>query len=396
MSTLNNYDKNFIVPQPDLTKEWNPIGTGEFRLYNMTVTSVTYLDGTDSKSDPIVGRPMLNANTFTPGKLVDLDVDVQLFKGEIWGQQIGLNWAKPNEPQHNSFVGHLSPTNLGHDVWRRAICSPDTTTHNYSSVAKSLLKNVTWAEDIDSRLLQELKNRTEYTEDGSSAYLSIRLLLYFMVRDYSPTNYTFGRIHGTIGPAFLDEPIQFTGQRKLNFEEVKQPAPVFFPKIPQCKGQNVTAWIYNVPFRRIQVGPKAETIKVSADFGNAVAMDQYQDPLDLGDLILGIKTNSNCVEKLGDLKYKDPNWLEESAGIQEFPVTESQLDILGNSPVVILSVMHDHDAQFSAGTGRQEIRAKDEVSMSFCIGESGKFWTACSKLLEVFIFLWLQSCQLIP
>ena len=355
MSTLNNDPKNFKVGV-SLSQAWNPTGTGEFRLYNMTVTSVTYLDGTDSKSDPIVGLPMLNSDTSTPGKLVDLDVDAQS-KCEIWGQHIGLNWAKPGKSQHNSFIGQLRPTILDHDMWNRAICT------NFSSVAKSTLTDVKWADgqDIDSRLLQELKGVSE------PGYLSIRLLVFFMAPDDDlPVNFIFGRIRGTIGPAFLDEPIQFTGQRKLHFEEVVQPAPNFFPNIPQCQGKNVTAWIYNAPFKIIQVG---DTIKVSADFGNAVALDQYQDPLDLGDLILGIKTNSNCVEKLGDLNYQDPNWLEESAGIQEFPpgpltsLSEHQLEIFNNNPNVVLRVIHDHGNEFSTDPSHQEMQAKEEVSM---------------------------------
>ena len=276
MSTVNNYRSNF-VPGANLTLEWNPDGTGEFRFYNMRVTSVTYRDGSSSDVDPIVGLPLMNSDVFTAGKLVDLDVDVQLEKGEIWGQYVGLNWAKPQAKQHNSFMGYMQPTNLAHDVWRRAICVPKSTeqniNHNMSSVAKSILRNVTWAEDIDSQLLQELKDETQ------AGYLSIRMVVYFMVRDFNPNNFTFGDVHGTIGPAFLDEPTQFTGHRKLHYEEVNQPPASFFKNIKQCQGQDVKAWIYNVPFRLIQVLTPGrlleESVKLTADFGNAVTMDMY-------------------------------------------------------------------------------------------------------------------------
>ena len=74
-------------------------------------------------TDPIVGLPIFNSDILTSGKLVDLDVDDQLIKGEIWGMYTGLNWSKPNDVQHNAFQGYLQPANIAQDVWQRAICN---------------------------------------------------------------------------------------------------------------------------------------------------------------------------------------------------------------------------------------------------------------------------------
>ena len=312
------------------------------------MTSVTYLNGTNTKSDPIVGLPMLNSDTFTSGKLVDLDVDVR-HKSEIWGQYISLNWAHPAiERRRNSFIGKLQTIVLVNDAWQRLLnCSiTKGVMHTLSTSGKSIVTDIQWADDqnIDSSFLKELKSISKLED------LSIRLVVFSIVNYTSPMNFTFGEIRGTIGPAFPNEPTQFTGQRMLHVNnELIQPPSSIFPHVPQCIGEGVT-WLYNAPFK---VGPRNQEASnkqvLIVDFGNAVAMDQYQNLLDLGELILGIYNKTKgCVEYLGDLNYQQPNWLEESAGIQEFPLSGDQLDTLKENPVVVLHLLSDNDL-FSLG-----------------------------------------------
>ena len=148
VSTVNNNPQNYR-DGVNLTGNlsWNPLGTGEFRLFDTNVTSVVYINGTTSNSDPIVGLPIFNSDILTSGKLVDLDVDAQLIKGEVWGMYAGLNWSKPSVVQHNAFQGYLQPANLAQNVWQRAICNCIQTegiifggncNHNMSSVLKSV------------------------------------------------------------------------------------------------------------------------------------------------------------------------------------------------------------------------------------------------------------------
>ena len=107
---MNNIPTNYR-DGANLNLEWNPLGTGEFRLFETSVTSVVYVNGTMSTSDPIVGLPIFNSDILTSGKLVDLDVDDQL-ESEVWGMYAGLNWSKPNQRQHNAFQGYLQPSVL--------------------------------------------------------------------------------------------------------------------------------------------------------------------------------------------------------------------------------------------------------------------------------------------
>ena len=357
-NTINNEKKNFLpdsVPSP----HWNPNGTGDFRFYDTRVTSVTYLDGTHSQNDPIVGLPILNTAAHTAGKIVDLDVEIQLNKSQLWGYHASLNWRKPGPEQYNGFTGHITPSCLANNVWRRGICFEykGIQTHLYSSVLKSVLTDVTWADNIDSPLLKQLRSTT------MPRHLSIRIVLYFYVNNnHSTTDFTFGNMQGTIGPAFPDESIQFPEKRKLSYQEVNQPPPSLFPHLTQCqdcKHGEVRAWVYDVPFNIIQV--KSDTMnenslrtKLVADFGNAITMDRYQNLLNLGTLALGVyNRRQHCVENLGFIDYQQENWLQATAGIQEFPsfprewgvsefLTDVHLEMLRTNPVVMIHISHAH------------------------------------------------------
>jgi len=357
-NTINNEKKNFLpdsVPSP----HWNPNGTGDFRFYDTRVTTVTYLDGTHSQNDPVVGLPILNTAAHTAGKIVDLDVEIQLNKSQLWGYHASLNWRKPGPEQYNGFTGHITPSCLGNNVWRRGICFEykGIQTHLYSSVLKSVLTDVTWADNIDSPLLKQLRSTT------MPRHLSIRIVLYFYVNNnHSTTDFTFGNMQGTIGPAFPDESIQFPEKRKLSYQEVNQPPPSLFPHLTQCqdcKHGEVRAWVYDVPFNIIQV--KSDTMnenslrtKLVADFGNAITMDRYQNLLNLGTLALGVyNRRQHCVENLGFIDYQQENWLQATAGIQEFPsfprewgvsefLTDVHLEMLRTNPVVMIHISHAH------------------------------------------------------
>ena len=376
VSTVNNIPENFREGA-NLTGNlaWNPLGTGEFRLFNTTVTSVVYINGTNSMTDPIVGLPIFNSDILTSGKLVDLDVDDQLIKGEIWGMYTGLNWSKPNDVQHNAFQGYLQPANIAQDVWQRAICNCNPVelgggcNHNFSSILKSTLINVTWADDteIDSPALEQLRRLSQ------PGFLSVRLIVFFMVRDPSPYNFTFGQIFGTIGPAFLDEPTQFDSERRLHYEEVQQPPPRFFPNVPQCQGRNVSAWLYNVPFRRIEIVDEAlgNPVKISADFGNAIVMDKYQNLLNLGTLMFGIvnetTSNTSCFVSLGEINYLQNNWLLNTAGVQEFPngsnfLNDVELELIRNNSFAIILMSNSGNDLFTTSY-TMDMQAATQVSL---------------------------------
>ena len=375
-STVNNIPTNYR-DGANLTLEWNPLGTGEFRLFETSVTSVVYVNGTMSTSDPIVGLPIFNSDVLTSGKLVDLDVDDQL-ESEVWGMYAGLNWSKPNQRQHNAFQGYLQPSILTQNLWQRAICNCpggelNTCVRNLSSVMKSVLVNVSWADerDIDSPVLEQLKHLSQ------PGFLSVRLILFFMVRNPSPHNFTFGQIVGTIGPALMDEPTHSDSHRRLYLEDAQQPPPSFFPNVPQCQGKNVSVWLYDAPFNIIHVGNSS---KISVDFGNAIAMDEYQNLLNLGTLIFGIvnqtTSNTSCFMSLGEIDYLQNNWLLNTAGVQDFPSNSGRQNFLNNAELelirtnslaIVLIPNHGNDLLTTSYT--TDVQAAAQVSLWLNIDE---------------------------
>ena len=116
-STRNNKPNNWKIGTEDIDNLWNHLGTREFWLYNTTVTSVTYLDGTtDNTKDKIIGLRMLNSDTHSSGMIVDFDAEIMQWKTEIWGQIISQNWVPlGTDNQHNSFLGILQPPVIVHD-----------------------------------------------------------------------------------------------------------------------------------------------------------------------------------------------------------------------------------------------------------------------------------------
>ena len=322
VSTRNNIGANFKIGKDDIEDVWNFLGTGDFRLFDTTVTSVTYLDGTsvNSKSDdPMIGLPISNSDIHTPGRLVDLDTEMQ-FKSEIWGETISLNWAPPGNTQSNSFKGKLEPLVLVHDMWPRICCVGGMP--SFSASGKSIVTDIQWASDIESNFLNELKD--------ISRQLSISLIVFSMNPvPESTTDFTFGEVRGTIGPAFPNEPTDFPYQRMLTTDLTIKEA------CDTCSDPVI--WFFYTPFN---VGPKHDYVAV--DFGNTVAMNNDSNLLNLGTLSICIRTDGNVnVECLGDLNYQQTNWLEESAGIQEFPLTLEQYNLLKDNSVVLLREPED-------------------------------------------------------
>jgi len=234
---------------------------------------------------------------------------------------------------------------------------------------------VSWADDaeIDSPALEQLKRLSQ------PGFLSVRLIIFFMVRDPSPNNFTFGEVIGTIGPAFLDEPTQFDSQRRLFYEDVRQPPPSFFPNVPQCQGQNVSVWLYDVPFRRIEIVDETlgNPVKISADFGNAIVMDKYQNLLDLGTLMFGIvnqtTSNTSCFVTLGEIDYLQNNWLLNTAGVQEFPnfpsssgrsnfLNNTELELIRNNSLGIILIPNSGNGLLTTSY-TMDVQAAAEVSL---------------------------------
>jgi hypothetical protein len=197
-STINNTPANYNPRVTQPTEAWNPNGAHQWRFLNCTVQSAVDSHG-QVTHDPIIGAAVQSTNQPYAAKLVDLDTDQQMVS-EIWGLQV-----KVAVSDTAYFMGtfRIAPFN---DLWMRVLNgSPDSV---FSAYYQSVLDNVTWGATAGSGFFQELQN----TSPGA---LSIKFVVDGFQDDSSQADFTQGRVVGTIGPAWADEPPNFVLGRFL-------------------------------------------------------------------------------------------------------------------------------------------------------------------------------------
>ncbi len=166
---------------------------------------------------------------------------------------------------------------------------------------------VVWGETNFSRFLRELRARAE---DGT---LSIKFNVDGYVKDWTLPDFTIGRIVGTIGPAYANEPRHFVIGRQLGGTGTQ------------------------VNYMTCVVDP--ETRRLTADFGNALPTTKAGGPLlDIGDLSIGwVDSATTTFKPIGTVAYRDSGWYESTAGVQVFDLPEAARAPLASRPVALQS-----------------------------------------------------------
>lgn len=330
VSTVNNRVDNFNIDtfdpenqklHPDYIKNgnWNPVGTGIFRLIDCRVTGGC-LDGRAIDStDPVMGMLLENADQRVSGKLVDLDPQQQMVS-EIWGMKVRLaqggNLAL--------FDGEYEPAAFI-NLWPRQKHSTAPDDQTLAAVYQSILHNVHWHGHGGSALLEALQHAS------AKGGLSINMNVYGYGRDPDIPRYTLGHVVGSIGPYHPNEPKHFVpGRQMVSSAAILTPTDVysFAAKVDEQKHI------------------------VSADFGNALQIiDANSGLLDIGPLSLAVCKDANAgvlsnvtpdqVEILGSLDYQQAEWYAQTAGIQEFDYSANPWVVanIGSHPLLLLSAL---------------------------------------------------------
>lgn len=295
---------------------WNPDGTGNWRFIGCKITSVTYEDGTSTNDpllDPIIGMSIMDTESRTAGKIVDLDSQQQSVS-ELWGLivrivgQDGINMMK-GEYEVAPF------TNLW---FSRSV--DQTRDGAAAALYQSIVKNITWNKGYsNSRYLNELR-------EVSPDQLSIQ----FTVDRYNGNNtapdFTIGRIVGGIGPQAKDEPKHFVLGRQLS------PNP-----LPQNLPQGASP---NIMFATAIVDERLK--QVVLDFSNSLQFSTGGIVQESRDLRLAINTsdsNQTSYVEIGKIQYAAQDWYMGTSGICTFPLTDDQLNAALQHPLVILSAI---------------------------------------------------------
>lgn len=198
-STVNNDVANYLGPVAD--GGWNPEGGAIWRLVGCRVTGIRYGDAPPADgSDPVAEALVLDAADQVSAKLVDLDPEQQL-ASQIWGLMVRL----VDVQGQTLAAGHFRPASFV-DLGRR--CPSAAGMASLGAVYQSTLEDPEWPGLDRSPFLQQLHRR-------SAGRLSIK----FNVDGYQPDptadEFTYGRVVGTIGPSFADEPRHFVASRVL-------------------------------------------------------------------------------------------------------------------------------------------------------------------------------------
>jgi hypothetical protein len=314
-STVNNevrhFDNEYFVPKyQDYGMDggwWNPNGSGAFRLIECFVRAVHYADGTstdDPAKDPLVGMRILDANSRSAAKIVDIDPQWQL-ASQIWGMQVRL--TKIDRDAATTLLSGQYAENPFRDLWfsRVSGLGGDGAA---SAIFQSVLTDLDWATHLpDSKFLAELKQRTQ---EGK---LSIRLVTYAYKDDHKQSGFTFGTVSGVIGPYLSGEPASFVAGRRF---------------APQFGG---TSW-NNISFL---TGVLGEDNRLLLDLCNALPIDSQYKPLPLGTLTVGSLLTPSAPEgapagvgsfqPIGNVPYQEPDWLLKAGGIAAFDLSQSML-----------------------------------------------------------------------
>jgi hypothetical protein len=322
------FEQDLLNPTQD---NWNPSGSGAFRLINCRVTAVYYQDGsstTDAAVDPVVGLVIDGADNRVSAKMTDLDPQAQLVS-MIWGLKIRL--SDGNQP--NFFAGAFEPTAV-RDVlfgrWQSDQIPPPSTA---SATFQSVLTDVKWSDRLpNSRFLQELKAAT------ANQMMSVKLTTFGFDLIPSSNRYTLGTVIGAIAPYFANEPRSFVLGRRI---------------VPMQNGRTED----NINFFDCSVEEK--TRSVFADLGNALPItDMFGKVKDIGDLQLALLTDEAIQEsqlvvetkdfiRLGGLiPYREPNWLCNTGGIWSIVnLSPEILSLVQQKPLALIKMTNQSEGK---------------------------------------------------
>ncbi|WP_296702643.1 hypothetical protein [Algoriphagus sp.] len=311
-STVNNDPTHFNNEsfQPNFQKWgagasngwWNPEGTGSWRFLSCGVKSVTYLDGTSTSNpqeDPIIGMTIMDSNTKVAGKIVDLDSQQQMVSA-LWGLVVRLVSGEKEVIKSDYEVASFTNIWMG----RAPKLGGDT---RAAAIFQSVLKNISW--DIDSCNSRYLNELFSVSKDQ----LSIQFTTDLYEMDNTSPKFTIGRIVGSIGPHFEEEPTFFTIGRPL------------FPM--DLSSMNYANAILDKTLNQITL-----------DLANSFQINPNGTLIDRSNLILAVNKGQNDTFDLvtiGEIILDKSDWYSVDAGINSVPLAD-KMDLVEQYPLVIL------------------------------------------------------------
>lgn len=341
-ATVNNDVRHYdnekfeaVFQQPQTGKPlygwWNPNGGNQFNLQNCTVTQVT-LPGGKQYSNPlddiVIGKIVGAPGDKGSGKMLDLDPQWQM-SSELWCVTIRI-YSTTNELL---LQGDMTTSGF-RDLQLRQRAGANRNGQPYGGTWTSVLTNLQWGQAASgSKFLQTLQQTTH------NNMLSINLNMYGYYYAHNDGRYSLGRIVGSIGPWFQNEPLTFAPARRLyGIAGDGNTVPILF---------NYSNFIVD------------QTAGLTLDLGSSFPIDDSMGTIkNTGQYILGIsnaprtddpsgtpvilKVNTDFTP-LGPVNYTtgNANWLNNTGGIVMMNLTQQQVTQLGKSQLLLLQLINN-------------------------------------------------------
>jgi hypothetical protein len=217
-STVNNdvrhydndsFQQNFQKPgKGALDGWWNPTGGSVFDFRNCSVRQISFPDGSQQTAgtgtDAVLGQLVGGPEGRATGKMVDMDPQWQM-SSELWGVRLRIYTAK-NELL---LSGELAVSGF-RDLQSRQQNGTKVNGQPMGGGWTTVLENIVWGDAAaGSPFLVALRNTTQNNT------LSLQLNMYGFYYNHNDGRFGMGRIIGTIGPWFANEPKTFAPNRRL-------------------------------------------------------------------------------------------------------------------------------------------------------------------------------------
>lgn len=312
-STVNNDPTHYEVENTTPSPWQSPMGLHRFILKNCSVVSTIGQNG--EVSDPLVTLPFTTTDKPSAAKIADIDV-YQQGVPTIFGMQVSIPIS-----ENVSLTGNVDPAVLNQLWWVAVLATRSWQDADYmmdsfggdmnaSGVFQSIIRVPvdTWPSDDKSPVLALLKSRTIVVDNN---YLvSIRFVMDGYRNVPEDAEYQTGRITGSLGPVFANEPLYNPGARVLLGRPQDKSQPWNWPMFNTC------------PFT-IDENRKLLII----DLANGICRKTAGGPpVDLGNVTAWLNPSEGDPVSLGEVDCSE-SCFNLYSHIVEIPLTDAQLNM---------------------------------------------------------------------
>lgn len=358
---------------------WNPNGGNQFNLVNCSVQQITMPNGqqsSDPSADIIIGQLVGAPDDKGTGKMLDLDPQWQM-SSELWCVQIRIYTAD------NQLLLKGDLTTAGfRDLQMRQTDNGQENGQPNGGCWTSTLTNLEWGElASQSKFLMLLKNTTQNNT------LAINLNMYGFYYNHNDGRFSLGRIIGSIGPWFANEPQTMPATRRLYGIYGGQNNPIYF---------NYSNFIINKDITAVTLDlggsfPIADSMGTITNNTTQYILGISNTPLTNAPMDNATVIQPSSFTQIGQINYTGGNadWLNVTGGIVTMKLTAQQLSQLQSNQLMLIQVN---------GTGQYQLLARESIQ---------GFWVRADNLVQrldngdtasvdLYAYQWGEPAQNVP